>query len=119
MVNFENIFQKLYGEHPNTNLEPFWKVLEVLQKIPSAKKGMTITEIAKKLNLKRAKIARIIRVLKQYKYVKTIGRSNAIPYLSIIDKKEDITWKWGKEDITNNINENYHYLFLMRENDSL
>lgn len=110
MSKIEDKFQILHKEHPKINLEPYDKVFEVLKKISSSKKGVTVTALAEKVDFKRTKVDRIIRVLKKYKYVKAIEGSNRIPYLCVIDKKEDRDWKWGKEDIGNHLDENYNSL---------
>ena len=110
MSKLEDKFQRIKREHPRINLEPYDKVFEILNKISNPKKGVTITELAEKANFKRTKVDRIIRVLKKYKYVKTVEGSNRIPYLCVIDKKDERDWKWGKEDIGNNLDENYNSL---------
>ena len=110
MSKTEDKFQRLYKEHPRINLEPYDKVFEVLRKISNPKKGVTITELAEKANFKRTKVDIIIKILKKYKYVKTVEGSNRIPYLCIIDKQDERDWKWGKEDIGNNLDENYNSL---------
>ena len=110
MSKIEDKFQKLYEEHTRIDLEPYDKVFEILRKISNPKKGITITELAEKANFKRTKVERIIRLLKKYKYVKTVQGSNRIPYLCIIDRKDERDWKWGKENIGSNIKKNYDSL---------
>ncbi|MCD4760014.1 hypothetical protein K8R33_03940 [archaeon] len=110
MLKTKDKFQRLNKDHPRIDLDPYNKVFEILRKISNTKKGVTITEIAEKTNFKRIKVDRIIRILKKYNYVKIVGRSNRIPYLCIIDRKDERDWKWGKEGIGDNLDENYNYL---------
>lgn len=110
MSIIEDKFQSIHREHPRIDLKPYDEVFEVLNKIGSPKKGVTITELAEKANFKRTKVDRIIRILKKYGYVKTVEGSNRIPYLCMIDKENDRDWKWGKDDIGDNLDKNYNSL---------
>ena len=110
MSKIEDKFKRLYKEHPRIDLRPYDQIFEVLKRIGNPKKGLTITQLAEKVNFKRSKVDRIIRILKKYNYVKTVERSNKIPYLCVIDEEGDRDWKWGKEGIGNNIDRNYDSL---------
>lgn len=103
-------FERIQGEHPKINLEPYEKVYETLEKIGGTKKGITITVLAEKTKFKRSKVERIIRILNKYNYVKIAEGSNRIPYLCVIDKKDERDWKWGKEQIGSSIDKNYESL---------
>ena len=108
MSKIEDKFKRLYEAHPRIDFGPYDTVFEVLKRISNPKKGVTITQLAEKVNFKRSKIDRIIRTLKEYKYVRTVGGGNRIPYLCIIDEDGDRDWKWGKHDIGQSINDNYN-----------
>lgn len=110
MSKTKNKFRRLHEEHPRIDLKPYDKVFEILRKISNPKKGVTITELAEKANFKRTKVERIMRLLRGYKYVKTVQGGNRIPYLCIIDEKDKRDWKWGKGDIGSNIDKNYDFL---------
>jgi len=110
MSKLEDKFQRIKREHPRIKLEPYEKVYETLKNIGNPKKGATITVLAEKTKFKRNKVDRIIRVLKTYHYVKVAEGSNGIPYLCVIDKKEERDWKWGKEQIGSNLDKNYESL---------
>ena len=100
-------FERIKREHPRINLESYEKVYETLKNIGNPKKGATVTVLAEKTKFKRSKVDRIIRVLKIYHYVKVAEGSNGIPCLCVIDKKDERDWKWGKEQIGSNIDQNY------------
>lgn len=110
MSKLEDKFQRIHREHPRIDLKPYDEIFEVLKKISSPKKGVTITELAEKANFKRTRVDRIIKLLKKYGHAKIVSGSNRIPHLCIINKKDEREWKRGKEDIGNNLNKNYDSL---------
>ncbi|MBI2663663.1 hypothetical protein HYX15_04000 [Candidatus Woesearchaeota archaeon] len=110
MSKLKDKFERIKKEHPRIKLEPYNKVYETLKNIGNPKKGATITVLAEKTKFKRSKVDRIIRILKVYRYVKIAEGSNGIPYLCIIDKKDERYWKWGKEQIGSNLDKNYESL---------
>src|SRR3989344_2485139 len=109
MANLNDKFKDIRKDHPHVKLEPVNEVYETISTCPD-ENGITITAVSDKSKLERNSVARIVKLLKDYKYVGIGEGSTYVPFLMVIGNDQIVNYERGKIDIGNAMDDNLELL---------
>lgn len=116
--DLEKEFEKIHNKHPRVRLEKISLVFMSIQLKKEIKQKSTITGIALDTSLKRNAVARCVKYLEKFGYIRK-DRIYTPPFLKVSQRNGEVQFIYGKDNRESKISEEVRKLLALLKKENI